>query len=162
MDYGVETCASDLLHRGPATGYDLTKTFDQGLGHFWQTTHQQVYREMAKLLSEGLVEAAKIAQAERPDKKVYRLKRAGERALQEWLHSPPPVRAVNHEVLIRLLGGEIAGRKGMTQMLGAELEGYKKRLQEYRAIEAAEFPKKPFPRCACPSRECISPCAKAF
>jgi DNA-binding PadR family transcriptional regulator len=131
-----------LLHRGPATGYDLTKAFDQGLGHFWQTTHQQVYREMAKLLSEGLVEAAKIAQAERPDKKVYRLKPAGERALQEWLRSPPPARAVNDEVLIRLLGGEIAGRKGLAQMLGAELENYRKRLLEYRAIEAAEFPKK--------------------
>jgi DNA-binding PadR family transcriptional regulator len=129
-----------MLHETPATGYDLTKTFDERLRYFWQATHQQVYRELAGLLSDGFVKVAQVAQSDKPDKKVYRITRKGERALLEWLRAPPLHRPVNDEVLIRLLGGNLLGRVETIALLEREREHHKARLAEYQTIERKIFP----------------------
>src|SRR3954466_9505925 len=102
-----------ILLEKPATGYDLTRTFEEQLRHFWQATHQQVYRELAGLLADGFVKVSAVAQNDKPDKKIYRISRAGERALSDWLRSPPRHRPINDEVLIRLLSGNLLGRAEM-------------------------------------------------
>ena len=45
-----------LLERRPSTGYELTRTFDRSLRASWQARHSQIYPELAKLESAGLVE----------------------------------------------------------------------------------------------------------
>src|SRR3954469_8607745 len=92
-----------MLLEKPASGYDLTRTFEQQLRYFWQATHQQVYRELASLLADGCVKVSTVAQDDKPNKKIYRIARAGERALSEWLRARPARRPINDEVLIRLL-----------------------------------------------------------
>ena len=34
------------LAEAPGTGAELVKRFDQTYGHFWASTHQQIYREL--------------------------------------------------------------------------------------------------------------------
>jgi DNA-binding PadR family transcriptional regulator len=97
-----------LLHN-EATGYEITREFDSTLGHFWHASHQQVYRELGKLESEGLVAYRDIQQEGRPDKRRYRLTAKGRRALKDWLQEPPATRRVNDELLVKVLGGEIIG-----------------------------------------------------
>jgi PadR family transcriptional regulator AphA len=129
-----------MLLENPASGYDLTRTFEQQLRYFWQATHQQVYRELASLLSDGFVKVSAVAQDDKPDKKVYRLARAGERALSEWLRAPPAQRPVNDEVLIRLLAGDLLGRAEMVGMLERRRQHHQERLAEYQAIAQQIFP----------------------
>jgi DNA-binding PadR family transcriptional regulator len=62
----------------PCSGYDLAKQFDGSVGFFWHASHQQIYRELTKLEQQGLVTAEAIAQAGKPDKKVYRVTEAAE------------------------------------------------------------------------------------
>jgi len=129
-----------MLLEKPATGYDLTRTFEEQLRYFWQATHQQIYRELAGLLGQGYVKVSAVAQDDKPDKKIYRISRAGERALSDWLRAPPARRPVNDEILIRLLSGNLLDRAEMIAMLERERQHHKSRLSEYQAIADTVFP----------------------
>jgi DNA-binding PadR family transcriptional regulator len=43
----------------------------------WRASHQQVYRELARLHKEGRVTSRVVAQEARPDKKVYAITKRG-------------------------------------------------------------------------------------
>src|ERR1700733_9633822 len=59
-----------VLARGEMTGYEITKDFEAVYVHFWRASHQQVYRELARLNKDGRVTLRQVAQERRPDKKV--------------------------------------------------------------------------------------------
>ena len=39
----------------PSSGYDLARRFDKSIGHFWQATHQQIYRELGRMEKAGWI-----------------------------------------------------------------------------------------------------------
>lgn len=123
-----------LLHR-EATGYEITREFDSTLGHFWQASHQQVYRELGKLEAEGLVAYREIQQEGRPDKKRYRLTAKGRRALKAWLQEPPATRRVNDELLVKILGGEIVGAGMVQDHIATKRIEQEHRLELFQGIE---------------------------
>lgn len=47
-----------LLAESPASGYDLMKMFNASLANVWPATQSQVYGELTKLTTAGLVEVA--------------------------------------------------------------------------------------------------------
>jgi PadR family transcriptional regulator AphA len=128
-----------LLHGKPATGYDLTKSFEEVAGFFWQASHQQVYRELSRMLEEGLVESKEIEQQGRPDKKIYSLTDVGLEQLRQWLRQPTEHKRNNDEGLVRLLGAELLGREGLIQDLQSQREAHKKRLAVYERIQAVDY-----------------------
>lgn len=77
-----------FLSYSPSTGYDLKKIFDQSVRHFWSADQSQIYRTLARLTEEGLVEMSVVEQTERPDRKVYTLTAKGFDQLKEWLSGP--------------------------------------------------------------------------
>jgi PadR family transcriptional regulator, regulatory protein AphA len=77
------------LSTAPGTGYDLARQFDTGLGWFWTASHSQIYPELRRLTSEGLIERAATAVTENIDKYVYSLTPAGLDALKEWTSQLP-------------------------------------------------------------------------
>lgn len=123
------------LHRTAATGYEVTRRFDSTLGHFWKASHQQVYRELARLEAEGLVAFREIAQKGRPDKKRYRLTAKGQRELERWLDEPPPERRVNDELLVKILGGEIVGAETLRAHINTKRLETEQRLDVLLGIE---------------------------
>ena len=82
------------LREQPASGLDLTRRFEKSIGFFWHATHQQIYRVLARMEGDGWVSVEAVAQAGRPDKKVYAVSPAGERMLAEWLADADPGRDV--------------------------------------------------------------------
>ena len=45
-----------LLAQGPASGYDLTRAFDGGIGRYaWQAGHSRIYPELGKMTEAGQV-----------------------------------------------------------------------------------------------------------
>ena len=38
-----------------ASGSDLAQRFDRSLGYFWHATHQQIYRELARMEARGWI-----------------------------------------------------------------------------------------------------------
>ena len=43
---------TSLLEK-PSTGYELANRFDRSIGYFWQATHQQIYRELGRMVTAG-------------------------------------------------------------------------------------------------------------
>lgn len=91
-----------LLVDNPHSGYDLAKDFDNSVNFFWKATHQQIYRELAKLEEQNLVGVELIEQAGRPDRKQYHITKAGKAFLADWLLEPCDVMPIKEDLLVKL------------------------------------------------------------
>jgi PadR family transcriptional regulator AphA len=77
-----------LLTRQPMSRYDLAQLVDRTIAHFWTIAKSQVYRELDRLETLGFVHGTHVHQKRLPDKRVYVLTPAGERAFDAWLQVP--------------------------------------------------------------------------
>lgn len=75
--------------RTPASGYDIKQQFEKVFRHFWSADLAQIYRALAKLEKEGLLERSIEPSARGPDRKVYTRTTAGSERLREWLAEGP-------------------------------------------------------------------------
>ena len=98
LDYAI----LGFLNYHPQSGYDLKKTFDVSVQHFWSADQSQIYRTLSRLTKQGLVEVEKIRQEDRPDRKVYHITNAGRTALREWISGPPPISEPRSAPLIQV------------------------------------------------------------
>lgn len=89
-----------VLAEKPASGFELTKTFEQTLGRFaWHTTHTHVYPELRRMREAGLV--AVVEEGSR-GRKTYALTEDGRDELRQWLLTPPMSEAVRDESALRI------------------------------------------------------------
>lgn len=84
LKYGI----LGFLSYGQMTGYDLSKAFDVSIDNFWHASTSQIYRELRILEESRLVEGERIAQTEKPNKKLYHITSAGQEAFRAWLSGP--------------------------------------------------------------------------
>ena len=77
-----------LLRVGPLSGYDLQKQFSQSVGHVWHAPDSQIYPELRKMETEGLIDGEEQTRGQRGTRRVYHVTDAGERAYIEWMRSP--------------------------------------------------------------------------
>ncbi len=71
-----------LAARGPASGYDLAKLFENSINHVWQAGHSQIYPELVKMTADDLI----AVEAEGPrGRKIYAITSQGRTELHRWL-----------------------------------------------------------------------------
>jgi PadR family transcriptional regulator AphA len=99
-----------VLARGEMTGYEITKDFEAVYVHFWRASHQQVYRELARLKKDGGVTVKVVAQESRPDKKIYAITKRGLEELKRWIVAPTEAPRPQYDLLVKLLGCHVADR----------------------------------------------------
>jgi DNA-binding PadR family transcriptional regulator len=124
-----------LLVSQSRSGYDLTKEFDGSVGFFWKATHQQIYRELAKLEEQGYVTAEAVVQQGRPDKKLYRMTAAGQQQLTQWIAIPCDVMAVKEEILVKTFVGNLVPASVLQQELKRHRQIHQDKLALYQQIE---------------------------
>lgn len=88
-----------LLAHGPASGYDLLKSFDSSLANVWPATQSQVYSELTRLADGGLITVA--AQGPR-GRKEYAITDSGRVELRHWIVEVPPNRFTRSDLLLRV------------------------------------------------------------
>ncbi|QGN33340.1 PadR family transcriptional regulator [Microlunatus sp. Gsoil 973] len=89
-----------LLNERPASGYDLTRRFAQGIGSYaWDAKHSQIYPELKKLTEAGLIE---IAEEGARGRKTYAITADGRAQLRQWLLTPAGNAGVRNEYVLRL------------------------------------------------------------
>jgi DNA-binding PadR family transcriptional regulator len=98
------TAASLLgfLHDGPMSGWDLVARAEERIGEFWSLTQSQVYRELARMADDGLVEAGEPGTRAR---KVHEITAAGRAAFAEWVSRPPGTESIRFPLLLTLAFG---------------------------------------------------------
>jgi DNA-binding PadR family transcriptional regulator len=107
-----EVILTVLAHR-PMTGYEIARNFDQVLSHFWRASHQQIYRELARMNGDGYVVFRAVAQSGKPEKKLYSLTKAGRAALKEWVAAPTDRPRPQNDLLVKLLAGLLVNKAAL-------------------------------------------------
>jgi PadR family transcriptional regulator AphA len=89
-----------LLAVEPASGYELTKAFEQDLGRYaWQAGHTSIYPELARRAERGLVEVTH----EGPRRsRIYAVTDEGRAELRRWLMTWPQQERVRNEHVLRM------------------------------------------------------------
>ena len=91
-----------FLDYQPMSGYDLKKLFDQSVAHFWSATQSHIYKALENLEDEGMVESQIIQQEGKPNRKQYKITKAGRTELRRWVSTPLPVEAKREAWLIQV------------------------------------------------------------
>jgi len=86
----TEAAILGLLGPGEASGYDLSRNVETGIGMFWSPAQSGIYAVLPRLVEKGFATARTVAQERRPDKQVYRITEEGRTALRRWIESGPP------------------------------------------------------------------------
>ncbi|OHV39992.1 MULTISPECIES: PadR family transcriptional regulator [Pseudofrankia] len=87
-----------LLAEGPASGYDLTRRFQETLGPIWPAQHPQIYAELGRLAEAGLIEVESRGPRGR---KAYGITDAGLDEVRRWLTEGEVDHTLRVEPLLR-------------------------------------------------------------
>ncbi|MEU3253446.1 PadR family transcriptional regulator [Streptomyces sp. NPDC006997] len=124
----------------PSSGLELTRRFDRSIGYFWSATHQQIYRELGKLETEGLIRALPAEQPARGQKKSYEVLPAGRAELARWTAVSQDPKPLRDALLLRLRAAAVVGTTGIEADLRRHLDLHRRQLAEYEEIERRDFP----------------------
>ncbi len=99
-----------LLAEGTAHGYELKHAVEQTFGDAWPPLNiGQIYTTLGRLERDGLVASAHVAQAGRPDKRVYELTDAGREEVRRWLEEPVSGPRLKDEFFTKLILARLPG-----------------------------------------------------
>ena len=115
------------LSTAPASGYDLARQFDMGLGWFWSANHSQIYPELRRLEAEGLIEGAVTTVGEKLEKRVYAITEAGRHDLVSWVTGPPQYRPNRDPERIQLIFSDLTNTSDVRRHLERHLQHYVQR-----------------------------------
>ncbi len=124
--------ALGLLTQRPGSGYDLLRRFETSMAYVWPATQSQLYGELNRLASDGLIEVGDVGPRGR---KEYRVTAAGRAELRRWIVDPrddPPYRSA--PLLRVFLLGEVPPEQAREYMVGyaAGAEADHAQLEELR------------------------------
>ena len=129
------------LSEQDASGYDLTRRFDKSIGYFWPATHQQIYRELDRLASAGLIrELPRDGPPRRGPPRRFAVTDDGRRSLVEWIGEDDAPDVTRSTLAVRVRAAAATGR---TDEVRRALEHHRARrqdnLERYREIEKRDF-----------------------
>jgi DNA-binding PadR family transcriptional regulator len=129
---------TSLLEK-PSSGYDLARRFDKSIGYFWHATHQQIYRELARMEKAGWITSAAATDGGKTRKRTYQVEEAGRQALRHWAGEPAPLTDMRDALLLRLRADAVLGPLGLAAELERRAAAHADKLAAYRAIEQRDF-----------------------
>ena len=132
-----------LLSIAAMSGYEAARAAQGSIAYFWPISKTHVYSELNRLEALGWARSDEVRQESLPDKRVYEITPAGERALDEWLVSEETPDAVYRiPMLIKMFIGHRISRDRMIEMLRAhreEAEAERRNLEEIvRSLESVD------------------------
>ncbi len=130
---------TSLLEKS-SSGYDLARRFDKSIGFFWRATHQQIYRELARMEEAGWIASQAAPDGGRTRKRLYRVLTAGREELRRWALAPSVVHQPRDELMVRLRADAVVGPLGLEDEIRQRMARHAAQLEAYRTIEARDFP----------------------
>lgn len=122
-----------LAIEGERSGYDLSKAVTQAIAHVWSPARSGLYAALPRLVKLGLASSRAVSQSTRPDKRVYRIARAGRTALSAWLETVEP--GARDTFFLKLFVGGLTTPDVLLRHVEQFRSDCDAQLDEYRAIE---------------------------
>ena len=133
-----------LLRVGPLSGYELQKLFSESVGHVWHAPDSQIYPELKRMASEGLIEGEEQARGERGHRRVYHVTEAGVADFLAWADTPLAYARVRDPAHLRAAYLESASPDAARDFLLAHAAHHGDLLQRWQAeidrIRSGEHP----------------------
>ncbi|MEV5599486.1 PadR family transcriptional regulator [Streptomyces sp. NPDC052496] len=123
----------------PGSGYELARRFERSIGYFWTATHQQIYRVLKRMETDGWVDVREVPQQGRPDKKEYSVAALGRTALSSWLHEPIEPESVRHDLAVKIRGAAFDDPSALIREVERHHQAHTDRLAHYLAGERRDF-----------------------
>jgi DNA-binding PadR family transcriptional regulator len=123
----------------PGSGYELARRFERSIGYFWTATHQQIYRVLKRMESEGLLAVRELSQQSRPDKKEYSVTGPGRAALSQWLHESIQPESMRHDLAVKIRGAAFDDPSVLIREVERHRQVHSDRLAHYLAGELRDF-----------------------
>lgn len=120
------------------SGYDLAQRFSKSIGFFWPASHQQIYRELAKMEAKGWVKSEAEA-GSKTRKRTYQVLDAGQEELKRWVAEPSDPVHIREEFVVRLRADAAIGPLGLEAELLRRAQLYEQKVKVFRAIEQRDF-----------------------
>ena len=130
---------TSLLEKS-SSGYDLARRFDKSIGFFWHATHQQIYRELARMEKAGWIASEAAPDGGKTRKRIYQVLQAGRQELQRWAREPTAPTDTRDELMVRLRADAVLGPLGLDIEIERRMHVHRAQLAAYRAIEQRDFP----------------------
>ena len=122
-----------------SSGYELARRFDKSIGYFWHATHQQIYRELARMEAAGWIESSSAPDAGKTRKREYRVLMAGRAELARWAQEPSTPMDLRDEFMVKLRADAALGEIDLRGELRRRIALHRDQLAHYRAIEQRDF-----------------------
>ena len=116
-----------MLTLQPMSGYDIRKSVEGSIAHFWNESYGQIYPILKGLATDGLITAHPSGNGFR-NRQEYAITAEGRAALEAWLGTPPRKDVVRNELLLKLFFAR-----------NVPLERSLNHLDEYRRSQLAEL-----------------------
>jgi DNA-binding PadR family transcriptional regulator len=123
----------------PSSGYDLARRFDRAIAYFWQATHQQIYRELGRMVEAGWVAVLENDSPVATRRKVYCVLPVGREEVIRWARETPLGIDDRNVFLLKLRADAVIGPLGLGEELLRMIDDSQARLDLYREIEQRDF-----------------------
>ena len=130
----VKTLCLGLLTVREACGYDLKKTFESSFKHFFPAGYGSIYPALADLAESGLVSCREIPQVGKPDRKVYRITEAGEKAFAEALNRTDPQHKLRSEFLVMMYFADRLDDERLADLLDDRVEKLRESIKHIETV----------------------------
>lgn len=127
-----------LLDLEPMTGYDLKRTFDDSVNHFWSADQAQIYRTLAGLVEQRLATVEVLPQEGKPSRKVHHITDAGRAELDRWLTAAAEPQPQRSEFLAKVFFAGRLSERDLTTLLTARRDAVGAALADLTALAARE------------------------
>ncbi|MFJ2932584.1 PadR family transcriptional regulator [Streptomyces sp. NPDC087219] len=124
----------------PGSGYELARRFERSIGYFWTASHQQIYRVLKRMESDGWVDVRDVPQQGRPDKKEYTVADLGQAVLSSWIHEPIEPESIRHDLAVKIRGAAFDDPVALIHEVERHRRAHTERLAHYLAGEERDFP----------------------
>ena len=126
-----------LAWSGESSGYELHTRVARSVGFIWAPARSHLYAVLKRLAADGLVAGREVAQADRPDKRLFSLTEPGMATLKAWLDQVEPIEPEDRDgVLLKLFFAAYADPDAIRAQLLDYRERVQARLATYFEIEA--------------------------
>lgn len=122
-----------LLAGEPASGYELTKRFAESMAHVWPAGHGQIYPELARLVTDGLIAQTETGPRGR---RTYAATPQGVSALRTWLQSTEPDYGCRSDADLRTFFLWAVSASEAADHLDRDVREYTRRRAELQALAA--------------------------
>jgi DNA-binding PadR family transcriptional regulator len=120
------------------SGYDLAQRFGKSIGFFWHASHQQIYRELAKMEEKGWVKS-EADEESKTKKRIYEVLEAGREELKRWASESVEPVSQREEFFVRLRAEAALGPLGLAEEMLHRIQIHEQKIALYRTIEQRDF-----------------------